>query len=142
MKIVTVRRISQAFFFSMFLWFCIVSSVGEKFWQLRSWPVNWFLQLDPLVAIGTILTTQKLYWPLLWALATVILTIILGRFFCSWVCPFGSLHHFIGFLGNRKTKLAKKVKLNKYRKVQYIKYLILVALLFIAAFPSVIAALR
>ncbi len=142
MKIVTVRRISQVFFFSMFLWFCIVSSVGEKFWQLRAWPVNWFLQLDPLVAIGTILTTHKLYWPLLWALVTIILTIIFGRFFCSWVCPFGSLHHFVGFLGNRKTKLAKKVKLNKYRKAQYIKYLILVALLFIAAFPSVIAALR
>lgn len=142
MKIVTVRRISQAFFFSMFLWFCIVSSVGEKFWQLRAWPVNWFLQLDPLVAIGTILTTQKLYWPLLWALATIILTIIFGRFFCSWVCPFGSLHHFIGFLGNRKTKLAKKVKLNKYRKAQCIKYLILIFFLFMAAFPSLGATLQ
>jgi len=40
MKIVTVRRISQAFFFSMFVWFCVVSTVGEKFWQLRGWPVN------------------------------------------------------------------------------------------------------
>ena len=126
----------------MFLWFCIVSSVGEKFWQLRAWPVNWFLQLDPLVAIGTILTTQKLYWPLLWALATIILTIIFGRFFCSWVCPFGSLHHFIGFLGNRKTKLAKKVKLNKYRKAQCIKYLILIFFLFMAAFPSLGATLQ
>ena len=142
MKIVTVRRISQAFFFSMFLWFCIVSSVGEKFWQLRSWPVNWFLQLDPLVAIGTILTTQKLYWPLLWALVTVILTIIFGRFFCSWVCPFGSLHHFVGFLAHRKTKLAKKVKLNKYRKAQCIKYLILIFFLFMAAFPSLGATLQ
>ena len=142
MKIVQVRRISQAFFFSMFVWFCIVSTVGEKFCQLRGWPVNWFLQLDPLVAIWTILTTHTLYWPLLWALATVILTIILGRFFCSWVCPFGSLHHFIGFLGNLKKKPSQRIHLNKYRKAQYIKYLILVALLFIAAFPSVIAALR
>ena len=142
MKIVTVRRISQAFFFSMFLWFCIVSSVGEKFWQLRAWPVNWFLQLDPLVAIGTILTTQKLYSPLLWALVTIILTIIFGRFFCSWVCPFGSLHHFVGFMANRKTKLAKKVKLNKYRKAQCIKYLILIFFLFMAAFPSLGATLQ
>jgi polyferredoxin/ferredoxin-like protein FixX len=142
MKIVTVRRISQAFFFSLFVWFCIVSTVGEKFWQLRSWPVNWFLQLDPLVAIGTILTTHTLYWPLLWALVTVILTIILGRFFCGWVCPFGSIHHFVGFLGNRKTKLAKKVKLNKYRNAQRIKYLILIFLLLMAAFPSIVAAVR
>lgn len=142
MKIVTVRRISQVFFFSMFLWFCIVSTIGEKFWQLRAWPVNWFLQLDPLVAIGTVLTTQKLYAPLLWALVTIILTIIFGRFFCSWVCPFGSLHHFVGFLVNRKTKLAIKVKLNKHRKAQCIKYLILILFLFMAAFPSLGSTLQ
>jgi hypothetical protein len=50
MKIVQARRTSQAFFFLLLVWFCIVSTVGEKFWQLRGWPVNWFLQLDPLVA--------------------------------------------------------------------------------------------
>ena len=105
MKIVTTRRISQAFFFALFLWFCIVSTIGEKFFQLRGWHVNWLLDLDPLVAIGTILATHTLYRALLWALVTVVLTIILGRFFCSWVCPFGSLHHLVGFLGNRKKKL-------------------------------------
>jgi polyferredoxin len=102
MKIVQTRRISQVFFFSLFVWFCIVSTVGEKFWQLRGWPVNWFLQLDPLVAFGTILTTHTLYRALLWALVTVILTMVFGRFFCSWLCPFGSLHHFVGFLGNQR----------------------------------------
>jgi len=142
MRIVQTRRISQAFFFILFVWFCIVSTVGEEFWQLRDWPVNWFLQLDPLVAIGTILTTHTLYLPLLWALATVVLTIIFGRFFCSWVCPFGSLHHFIGFLGNRKKKTAEKIQLNKYRKAQCIKYFVLIVFLFMAAFPSVAATLQ
>ena len=111
-------------------------------WQLRGWPVNWFLQLDPLVAIGTILTTHTLYWPLLWALATIILTIIFGRFFCSWVCPFGSLHHFVGFLGNRKKSLLQKFQLNKYRKAQRIKYFILIFFLSMAAFPSVAVTLQ
>jgi polyferredoxin/ferredoxin len=142
MKIVTVRRISQIFFFSLFVWFCIVATVGEKFWQLRAWPINWFLHLDPLVAIGTILTTHTLYWPLLWALLTVILTILLGRFFCSWVCPFGSLHHFVGYLAHRKTKLSKKIQINKYRKAQRIKYLILIFFLFMAAFPSIGSTLQ
>jgi polyferredoxin len=142
MKIVTARRISQLFFFALFVWFCIVSTVGDKFWQLRHWPVNWFLQLDPLVAIGTILTTHTLYASLLWALATVILTIILGRFFCSWVCPFGSLHHFTGFLANRKKSAAQKVRLNKYRWPQRIKYLVLVFFLAAAAFPSLAATLQ
>ncbi len=142
MKIVTVRRISQIFFFVLFVWFCIVSTVGEKFWQIRAWPVNWFLQLDPLVAIGTILTTHTLYMPLLWALATVILTIVFGRFFCGWVCPFGSIHHFVGFLGNRRIKTAEKIQLNRYRKAQRVKYFILIVFLFMAAFPSVDATLQ
>ena len=142
MKVVNARRISQVFFFSLFAWFCIVSTVGERFWQLRGWPVNWFLQLDPLVAIGTILTTHSLYWPLLWALVTIVLTVILGRFFCGWVCPFGAIHHFVGFVGSRKKTAAEKIELNRYSKAQGIKYIILVFFLFMAAFPSISASLQ
>ncbi|MBW8001625.1 MAG: 4Fe-4S binding protein [Planctomycetes bacterium] len=142
MKIVTVRKISQVFFFTLFIWFCVVSTIGDKFFQIRNWPVNWFLQLDPLTAIATILTTHTLYWPLLWALATIVLTVIVGRFFCSWLCPFGSIHHFTGFLANRKKSNAKKIKLNKYRKAQSIKYIILVVFLAMAAFPSIASTLQ
>jgi ferredoxin len=141
-KIVTVRRISQVFFFTLFIWLCIVSAVGDEFWQIRAWPVNWFLQLDPLVAIGTILTTHTLYKPLLWALLVVVLTIVFGRFFCGWVCPFGSIHHFVGFLGNRRKNAAEKIRLNKYRKAQCVKYFILIVFLFMAAFPSLAASLQ
>jgi polyferredoxin len=126
----------------MFAWFCIVGTIGDKLWQLRGWPVNWFLQLDPLVAIGTALTTHTLYWLLLWALATIVLTIIFGRFFCGWVCPFGALHHFVGYLGNRKKSAAQKILLNKYRKAQCIKYLVLIFFLFMAAFPSLAVTLQ
>jgi ferredoxin len=135
MKIVTVRRISQLLFFAMFLWFGIAATFGTNWWQLRGWPVNWFLQLDPLVAIGTALSTHTLYWPLLWALAVVILTILVGRFFCSWVCPFGSIHHFISFLSLRQKSVAKRIELNKYRKTQCLKYIILLILLIAAAIP-------
>jgi polyferredoxin len=142
MKIITARRITQTFFFTVFVWFCIVTTVGDKLWQLRGWPVNLFLWLDPLTAIGTALTTHTLYRPLLWAIVTIILTIILGRFFCGWVCPFGAIHHFVGFLGNREKSLSQKVRLNRYRKAQCIKYIILILFLAMAAFPSVDAALQ
>ncbi|HIJ71283.1 MAG TPA: 4Fe-4S binding protein [Planctomycetes bacterium] len=135
MKIVTVRRLSQVFFFTVFIWFCIVTTQGTRWWQLRGWPVNLFLRLDPLVAIGTILSTHRLYAPLLWALVTVVLTILFGRFFCGWVCPFGALHQFVGFLGNRKKPLAKRLQLNKYRKAQCIKYFVLIFFLASAAVP-------
>jgi polyferredoxin len=142
MKIVQTRRISQFFFFGLFIWFCVASTVGEKFWQLRGWPANWFLQLDPLAAVGTVLTTHKLYAPLIWALATIIMTMLLGRFFCSWVCPFGSLHHFTGYLANRNKKAVQKIELNKYRKAQGIKYIVLTVFLAGAAFPSLAASLQ
>ena len=142
MNIVTTRRISQAFFFALFLWFCIVSTVGEKIWQLRGWPVELFLWLDPLAAIGTALTTHTLYRPLLWAVAVIVLTIVFGRFFCGWLCPFGAIHHFVGYLANRKKTAVQRIRLNKYRKAQCIKYVVLIVLLFMAAFPSLAATLQ
>jgi polyferredoxin len=129
MKIVTVRRIAQIFFFVLFAWFCVVTTVGDHWRQLRGWPVNLFLQLDPLVALGTLLTTKTVYAGLLWALATVVLTILLGRFFCGWVCPFGALHQFIGWLGRRRRRHAERVAMNQYRSGQVIKYYILIAML-------------
>jgi polyferredoxin len=129
MNIVTIRRIAQIFFFALFAWFCVVTTVGDRWWQLRGWPVNWLLQLDPLVALGTLLTTRTVYAGLLWALATVALTILLGRFFCGWVCPFGALHQFIGWLGRRRKKHAERVAMNQYRNGQAIKYYVLIAML-------------
>jgi polyferredoxin len=117
----------------LFLWFCVVASIGEQWWQLRGWPVNWLLQLDPLVALATVITTRTLYAGLLWALVTVVLTIILGRFFCSWVCPFGTLHHFVGFVGSRGKSISKRATRNEYHSAQSVKYFLLILLLGAAA---------
>jgi polyferredoxin len=129
MRIVAVRRISQGFFLVLFLWFCVVGSLGVEVWQLRGWPVSWFLELDPLVALGTILTTGSLYAGLLWALVTVALTVILGRFFCGWVCPFGTMHHAVGVLGKRSKGLSERIAANRYNPYQSVKFWILVFLL-------------
>ena len=133
MSIVTARRISQAFFLLLLVWLVIVTQTGTEWWQMGGWSMNWLLQLDPLVALGTLLSTGTLYAGLLWALGTVILTLLLGRFFCSWVCPFGTMHHFVGYLANRRKSLAQKVRLNRYRRAQAIKYYVLVFLLTAAA---------
>lgn len=142
MRITTVRRIHQLFIFVLFVWFCIVTTVGEEFWQIRNWPVNWILHLDPLVTLGTILSTGKFYWPLHCGLGIIFITIIFGRFFCGWVCPFGAIHQFVGYLGNLKKTTSQKIQLNKYRKAQGIKYLVLVFFLSAAAFPSLAASLQ
>lgn len=129
MRIANVRRFSQFFFFALFIWFCVVSSLGTGWMQMRGWPVSWFLELDPLNALGTILTTGTLYKGLLWALATVVLTVLLGRFFCGWVCPFGTIHHFMGHVGRFGKGVSTKIAGNRYRGGQSIKYYILFVLL-------------
>jgi polyferredoxin/ferredoxin len=133
MNILTARRISQGFFLALFFWFVAATRLGEGWYQLRGWPVNWFLQLDPLVAVATLFTTHTLYAGLLWSVAAILLTLLLGRFFCSWVCPFGTIHHGVGYLAHRKKSLAQKVKLNRHRRGQTVKYWILFFLLAPAA---------
>jgi polyferredoxin/formate hydrogenlyase subunit 6/NADH:ubiquinone oxidoreductase subunit I len=129
MRIITTRRISQLFFLTLFLWFCVVSTLGERWWQLRGWPVNWFLQLNPLSGLGVLLTTHTVYSGLLWGVATLALTFVLGRFFCGWVCPFGAVQQFAGFLGKRGLKTARRVARNRPHPGQRIKYWLLLFLL-------------
>ncbi len=142
MNIITTRRICQVFFSVLFLWFCLAATLGERWWQLRGWPVNWIIQLDPLVGLGTLLTTRTLYAGLLWGLAAVVLTILLGRFFCGWLCPFGSLHQFVGYLAKRKRSIKNKLALNRYHAAQSLKYWILVFLLSMAIAELAIDLIR
>jgi polyferredoxin len=136
MKITTARRIAQIFFFATFAWLALVATVGTGWTQWRGWPIAWFLQLDPLVAAGTALTTHSLNPGLAWALATIVLTIVFGRVFCGFVCPFGAIHQFVGWLGRRILRPREKMAANAYRPAQAVKYYILAALLGAAAFST------
>ncbi|RPJ70844.1 MAG: 4Fe-4S binding protein, partial [Desulfobacteraceae bacterium] len=129
MRIVTARRISQIFFFALFIWFCVAATLGERWWQLRGWPVNWLLELDPLTGIGTLLATRTLYSGLLWGLVTIGLTLAFGRVFCGFICPFGAMHQFIGWLGGRGRRLAARLALNRPHPAQAVKYYILIFML-------------
>lgn len=129
MKITTVRRVSQGFFLALFVWFCLVSTLGGEFWRLRGWPVNWFLQLDPLAALGSLAASGELYSGMAWGLATIAGTLVLGRFFCGWLCPFGTLHHFLGWLGRRGLRAKAREDLNQPHPAQAAKYYVLLFLL-------------
>ncbi len=133
MKIITTRRISQVFFFILFIWLCLVSTLGSNWWQLRGWPINWFMQLDPLVGLGTLLATHTLYAGLLWGLVSVTLTLFVGRFFCGWVCPLGTLQQFVGYLGKRHQKKSQRIQRNQPHRGQAIKYILLIFLIAAAA---------
>ena len=131
LRIVRIRTVSQVFFFALFvflLWMTWLSRMG-------GYPVSLFLEMDPLVGFATALSTHTVYrwlWRGLWIL---LLTLLLGRVFCNWICPYGSLHQFVGWLFNIRNN-KQGIDSNRYRSAYQIKYIILTIFLVMAAFGS------
>src|SRR5208283_5428759 len=133
MKTRTVRRIAQFFFFSLFLFFVFITDLR----YLKGYPVSLFLELDPLVAFATAITTHTVYMGLLWSLLLILPTLLFGRIFCNWICPYGILHHFIGWLfGKGRAEDKIRIESNRYRGIYQVKYVILIAMIVAALFGS------
>ena len=100
------RRVAQVFFFTLFLFFVFVTDLR----YLKGYPVSLFLELDPLVAFATAITTHTVYMGLLWSLLLILPTLLFGRIFCNWICPYGILHHFTGWLlGKRRAEERERI---------------------------------
>ena len=114
MKIRNARRISQAFFFTLFLFFVVVSDLR----YMKGYPISLFLELDPLVAVATAITTHTIYKGLLWSLVLLVPTLLLGRIFCNWICPYGTLHQITGWLfGKGRGEERERIESNRYRPI-------------------------
>jgi len=137
-----LRLASQVFFFVLFVFLLVRTefpgAIRSAALDVRiPWPVGWFLEADPFVALATALSTGTLYRNLLWALPFLLLAILVGRAFCGWMCPLGSLHHFISSLKSDAKRGAKLIESNRYKRWQATKYYLLVAVLVMALFGSV-----
>jgi polyferredoxin len=93
----TARRISQAAFLALFLVLLVKTDYGGA--DELAYPVKVFLDADLLVLATSLLSARKLPAALFLALAFLPVTILFGRAFCGWVCPFGTLHHATSFAG-------------------------------------------
>ncbi len=131
LRITTIRVAAQAFFFALFtflLW-------ATWFSRLGGYPVSLFLEVDPLVGFATALSTHTVYrwlWRGMWVLVP---TLLLGRVFCNWMCPYGTLHQFVGWVFNIRSN-KERLDSNRYRSVYQLKYYILAIMLILAAFGS------
>lgn len=135
MRIHHARRLSQGFFLALFVFLCAVTRMGTRWTDIRGWPVNWFLQLDPLTGLGTALGTGTVFAGLLWGVATLSLTMLFGRFFCGWVCPFGTVHHVLGWMCFRRRNFSEKSAANAFHTAQSIKFYCLFVFLGMASGP-------
>ena len=138
--LVWVRRLSQAFFLFLFLFLLIESRLPQDIYvdytsafssemDLRiDQPTTFFFQLDPLVWLTSLLSGHQLIKGFWWALLLLLVTLLLGRVFCGFICPFGTIHHGVSWV-RPALKGSRMVKANEKTPGRRIKYFILISLL-------------
>jgi polyferredoxin len=131
------RVIFQILFFLVFF-FLLIRTEYRGFNEIQ-YPVRFFLDFDPLILFSTLLSARGIPEGLPSAMALslilIFVTIILGRVFCGWICPFGIINHFVSWLKSRKEKADRlQIERNLYHKTQRWKYWLLTGLLAGAVF--------
>src|SRR5512147_3321719 len=106
-SVVWLRRVVQTSFLLLFFYLFLQTTFHAE--PQPGQDFTFFFEFDPLVLLVTWLGSSAVPRILLLSLCVVGLTLIAGRWFCGWLCPFGTLHNV--FTGFRKGSV--KVKLNK-----------------------------
>lgn len=126
-----IRRLYSVFFFSLFVLLIAITD----FRNMKGYEVSLFLEINPLIAISSFLTSWTVYRGLGLSILIVIATLFFGRFFCSWICPMGILNQWISHFFNKRRPI-DDYKINSYRKIYRLKYYILTVLIVLSAFGS------
>jgi MauM/NapG family ferredoxin protein len=124
-------RISQLVFLAAFLLLFVITDYRGQ--DEISVAVNSFFRANPLVLVTFFLATGTFTWVLLPGLLTFVFSIILGRFFCGWICPLGTILDLV------TGKIRKTAPLMWLRG--NLKYYLLATLLFAALFRMNLAGL-
>ncbi|MBU1894521.1 MAG: 4Fe-4S binding protein [Candidatus Omnitrophica bacterium] len=82
-KLVVLRRTSQLAFFILFI-YAVIYPFSSYFSSL------FFSAINPNLTVF-ISISEKIFLPRLTvSLVMILLTLVLGRFFCGWICPMGT----------------------------------------------------
>ncbi|HYB19891.1 MAG TPA: 4Fe-4S dicluster domain-containing protein [Thermodesulfobacteriota bacterium] len=94
-------------------------------YRLPEWlPADIYLRLDPLLGLSAVLAGREFIGRALWSLILIGATLVIGRFFCAYVCPMGAAIDFLDPLfWRRKDRSGLKNNLN-WRKVKYYLFIL------------------
>jgi MauM/NapG family ferredoxin protein len=114
-----MRTIIQALSLLLFSVFFVFAT-----YTLPNWlPADIYLRLDPLLGMNAVFAAREVISRALWALATIGTTLVVGRFFCAYVCPMGASIDFLDLLFFRKKK---RLSLKFETSLRRTKYFLLV----------------
>ncbi len=116
-KIQILRKISQVFFFIRFVF---ISSLCLCFYGV----------LEQIFISGSTALIQKI-------IIIAIITLIFGRLFCGFACPFGFLQELAYKI--KKRKKLPKINREIHNKLIYLKYFVMVGFLLLAYYLSTYA---
>jgi polyferredoxin len=120
-----IRIVTQGLFLLLFLWLFLQTEAKGA--NELGYPVKIFLDADPLIFITTILAGRDWYKTLYLAIIVILATVFLGRVFCGWICPLGTLNNMVSALKRQRRKTAA---INWYRFKYYILIFLLTSSLF------------
>lgn len=123
-----LRIFSQILFFCLFLYLLLETRYSGKDYIGA---VEGFFHFDPLLALTTLIASREFLKVSLWALIPIVLTFLVGRYVCGWICPFGAVLQFFSFLFKRMKWHAPKLEENR---LLYLKYAVLIMVLGTAVF--------
>ncbi len=115
------RRVSQGLFLVLFL-FLFIQTESKGNDEL-GYPVRLFLDFDPLILVTTLLSAHAAAVAFYLSLIVIVLTVLLGRIFCGWVCPLGTLNTMAGALRTRNVGTMKP----SWHRLKYFILVFLVA---------------
>jgi len=131
---VSLSRIFQLLFLALFLFLFITTDYRGK--DEISVALNSFFRMDPFVAASYLLSAKTFTLLLLPGLLVLLFSAVIGRFFCGWMCPLGTV---IDLWGGTRSGAAKGRPLS-FLKGRF-KYYLLFTILFSAFFGMDLAGL-
>lgn len=91
-------------------------------------PVNLFARFDPLLALNSMLADRRAIATFAPAIITVLATLALGRIWCGWICPLGTVLDLFG------TNVRRGIP-ERFRQVKYFLLLVVIAAALLASLP-------
>lgn len=101
-----IRRVVQIVFLLGFIGLILATRPVPG--ETPSWWLKAYFLADPLILVMTVVAAHAVPLLALFSLVTVVLTLILGRVFCGWICPLGTVHVMTGWALDKVQKPAKR----------------------------------